>query len=319
MIPKIAILDTGYDSYEYEKRLFTGAGYELEIFSGGRHDREGKLAMAKKAIGVLLRWTKVDDEFLNNLHELKAIVRYGVGYDNIDLEAATRHNIKVANVQGYANHSVSDHAIAMIFACARALPRGESQVEQQFGKPPVKEIPEFHNKTIGIIGLGRIGSALCRKVQPLFKKILASDPYIPDERFEELGATKSSLDYLLKESNVISVHCNLKEETRGLIDEKKLQLMKKNSILINTARGPVVNEEHLYNIIESGKLHSAGIDVYASEPPSSSNPLLKHPRVITTGHYAWYSSQSIIELQKRAANNMLTLLKGGIPEDCLNF
>ncbi|MBS3775416.1 MAG: C-terminal binding protein [Bacteroidales bacterium] len=320
MPQKIAILDTGYESYDYEKKLFKEAGYDLEIFTGERHDRAGKIALAKDAVGLLVRWTKINDDFLQATPKLKAIVRYGVGYDNIDLDAATRYGVKVANVRGYANHSVSDHALALIYACARGLSQGQKLVEQQFAKPPIREIIELHDKTLGIIGLGRIGGTLCQKAQPLFKKILASDPYISDERFSSLGASKTNLDDLLRDSDIISVHCNLTEETRGLIDKNKMQLMRKSAIIINTARGPVINEDDLYEALQSGKLHSVGLDVYGEEPPSSRQErLLFHPQVIATGHYAWYSTKSIVELQKRATHNLLTMLQGEIPEDCLNF
>ncbi len=320
MAKKIAILDTGYESYEYEKRIFEETGYELQIFSGERNDREGKMALAKDAVGLMVRWTNIDEEFLKASPRLKAIVRYGVGYDNVDLEAATRHNVKVANVRGYANHSVSDHALALIFSCARALPQGEQLVTKQFAKPPVKQIPELHDKTLGIIGLGRIGGTLCKKAQSLFERVLATDPYITRDRFSSLGASQTNLDDLLSKSDVISIHCNLTGETRGLIDKSKLQLMRDNTILINTARGPVVNEKHLLEALQSGKLHSVGLDVYADEPPSTrQKDLIFHPQVIATGHYAWYSTKSISELQKRATQNLLSLLQGEIPEDCLNY
>lgn len=319
MSNKIVVLDTGYESYDYEKKLFPKHGYQLEIFEGDRNDRQGRIVHCENAVGLLVRWTEIDDEFLQAAPEVKAIVRYGVGYDNIDLEAATRHGVRVANVQGYANHAVSDHAIALMFTCARALREGQKSLRQQFGKPPIKQVIELQDKTLGIIGLGRIGGTLCKKVQPLFKRVLAADPYISDERFNLLGATKVSLDELLKESHVVSVHCNLTEETRNLIDASRMQLMKKNAILINTARGPVLNESDLFEALHAGKFHSVGLDVYANEPPSSpQKELLAHSRVIATGHYAWYSTNSIGELQKRAADNLLMMLQGKTPDDCLN-
>ncbi|MFW6100296.1 MAG: NAD(P)-dependent oxidoreductase, partial [Bacteroidota bacterium] len=241
------------------------------------------------------------------------------GYDNVDIEAATRHNVKVANVRGYANHSVSDHALALIYACARGLSQGQKLVKQQFAKPPIREIIELHDKTLGIIGLGRIGGTLCQKAQSLFKKVMASDPYISKERFSSLGASKANLNDLLRQSDVISVHCNLTDETRNLIDGEKMQLMLNNAILINTARGPVINENDLYTALQSGKPHSVGLDVHGDEPPSSRQErLLSHPQVIATGHYAWYSQRSITELQKRASHNLLAMLEEKIPEDCLN-
>ena len=257
MTKRVVVLDTGYDSYEYERKLLTQAGYSFEIFPGARHDRAGKLEFARDAVGIFMRWTDIDDEFLAALPNLKAIVRYGVGYDNIDFDAARRHEVRVANVQGYANHSVSDHAMAMIYACARALPLGQESLKSKFGAPPIREIFEFHDKTLGIIGLGRIGGKLCRKAQALFGEILASDPYIPDERFAELGAVKTDLNDLLARSDVISIHCNLTEETTNLFDKEKITLMPKRPILVNTASGPVVNEDGLKALITTFAIYES--------------------------------------------------------------
>jgi len=316
---KVAVLDTGYDSYSYEEKLLTDAGYRLDIFPGERHDRKGKMEFSADAAGLLVRWTEIDGDFLRAMPDIKAIVRYGVGYDNIDLVAASKFNVKVSNVQGYASNSVSDHAIAMMYACARALPRGQKTLWESYGAPPIKQVFEFHDKTLGIIGLGQIGGALSRKAGAFFKRILAVDPYIANERFEMMGAEKTNLENVLSQSDVISIHCNLTEETRGLIDAKSFDLMECKPILINTARGPVINEEDLLEGLLSGKFHSIGLDVYHDEPPNPDlKVLLDHPDVIATGHYAWYSMQASAELQKRAADNLLMMLKGKIPDDCLN-
>ena len=316
---RVVIIDTGYASYKYERKVLEDSGYVLDIFQGERHDRQAEMAFAKNAIGLLCRETRIDAEFLDAAPTLKAVVRYGVGYDSIDLSAATTRGIKVANVQGYANHSVSDHALGLIFACVRALPLAQKVFKTQFSKPPIERIFEFNDKTLGIIGLGRIGGTLCKKAQTLFKRILASDPYIPDERFIELEAIKTDLSTLLAESHVISLHCNLNEETTQLIDRKAFSQMLQRPIFINTARGPVVDEEALLGALESDQLHSAGLDVFCDEPPlANREELLAHPHVIATGHYAWYSETAMIELQKRAAENMVMLLQGNIPEDCLN-
>jgi len=316
---KIVVLDTGYDSFAYEEKLFSDAGYKFEIFPGGRHDRSGKMRFAANAEGIMIRWTEIDDEFLNATPRLKAIVRYGVGYDNVKLESANRFHVKVSNVQGYANHAVSDHAIAMIYGCARALMQGRSTLLKNFGAAPIHEILEFHDKTIGIIGLGRIGGTLCGKVKALFQRVLAADPYISDERFIALGADKTDLNYILQNCDVISIHCNLTEETKNMINSESIALIKRTPILINTARGPVMDEDAIYTALNEGKLHSVGLDVFHDEPPRENRrKLLDHPRVIATGHYAWYSTRSMVELQKRAADNMLSMLKGLLPEDCLN-
>jgi D-3-phosphoglycerate dehydrogenase len=316
---RIAVLDTGYESYSYEEDQFTRNGYRFDMWSGDKGDTEGKTRFAEGAVGLLVRFTVVDDAFLARLPGLKAVARYGVGYDNIDVPAATRAGVRVSNVQGYANHAVSDHAIALMYACARGLPQGQRAVGKTHGNAPFRNMPEFHDKTIGIVGLGRIGGTLCSKVRHLFGRVVACDPYIDSTRFVDLGAKQVDLHALLELSDVISVHCNLTEETAGMFDDNAFAAMAKCPVLVNTARGPVVDENALLRALEDGGIHSAGIDVYRSENPAElPKAVITHPKVIATGHYAWYSERSHVELQRRAADNLLCMLEGGTPEDCLN-
>jgi len=316
---KIAIIDLGYIDYKYEKELFNQYGYDLQLYTGNPTDRFEKARFVSDATGILVRGTVIDAEFFNLAPKLKAIVRYGVGYDNVDIQEATRRKIKVANVQSYANHSVSDHAIALIYACTRSLTLGSQQIRTIFSKPPRDDIFELHDKTVGIIGLGRIGECFASKVRYLFKDVLATDPYIPDSRFKESGAIKADLKSLLRHCHVISIHCNLTEETNHLIDKAAFEQMKNRPVLINTARGPVVRQDALVEALNKNLLHSAGIDVFTDEPPTEKQEsLFNHPRAIVTGHYAWYSDASIKILQHRAAENLIKLLTGQYVEDQLN-
>ena len=316
---KVVVIDSGYDSFSYEEDLFKQGGYRFEVFSGGPHDRAGKKEFARDADGILVRWTEINDDFFQSATKVKAVVRYGVGYDNIDVNAATRHNVRVANVQGYANHAVSDHALALIYACVRAIPQDLQLLRNNYTKPPIDEIPEIHDLTLGIIGLGRIGGTLSKKATSLFNTVIACDPYIPNAKFIADRAEKVTHEELLQRADVISLHCNLTKETENLINARTIGLMEKKPIVINTSRGPVINEFELLQGLKNNQIRSAGLDVFQDEPPlETTDDLLAHPRVISTGHYAWYSSTSAKELQKRAADNLLSLLKGELPEDCLN-
>lgn len=312
----IAVIDAGYSSYHFEEDVFEKHGYRFGVFPGEHHDVEGKIRFAREAEGLLVRWTPVDETFLSRLPRLKAVVRYGVGYDNVDLAATGQRRIRVANVQSYANQAVSDHALALIFGCARSLPMGERTVQQQFGKPPVPDVLELADRTLGIIGLGRIGGTLCTKAQALFHRVMAVDPYVPQERFTQLNAQPCDLCTLLAEADVLSVHCNLTEETRGILGPEAFAEMARQPILINTARGPLVDPHALLDALQTETLHSAGLDVYPEEPPAQDLlGLLEHPRVIATGHYAWYSTRSAVVLQQRAAMNLLGLLAGDHVDD----
>ena len=315
---EIVILDSGYKSYDFEKELFEKNGFTLKMHPDYKGNLDEKIEFSKNADGILVRHTRIDDRFLSGMKKLKAVVRYGVGYDNVDIDACKRHGIKVANVQGYANHAVSDHALALMLSCTRALWNTKSQVENNFGTPPVSDVIELHDKVLGIIGLGRIGSVFCKKAGSLFKEVLACDPYKPDEHFKQLSAGRVGLKELLERSDVISVHCNLTEETKYLLNRDTFMMMTRKPVIINTSRGEVISEDALLEALETGKLHSAGLDVFENEPLTEKEAgLANHPRVICTGHYAWYSDKSMPELQRRAALNLLNFLQGNEVEDRL--
>ena len=311
---RIAVLDTGYASYSYERELFRAHGYRLDLFQGTAEDREGKIRFAQDATGILVRGTVIDAGAMDQLRNLKAIVRYGTGFENIDLATAFAKGIRVANVQGYANHAVSDHALGLMFACIRAI--GNTWPES-FGRPVRSDIFELHNKTLGIIGIGRIGSRFAIKTAPLFRQILACDPYQSAVTFRTTGAVKSNLEEVLEMSHVISVHCNLTEETYHMLNGELLRSARQKPVIINTARGGVIEGAALLEALNVGKVHSAGLDVFEQEPPGrAERSLLEHPRVIATPHVAWYSDQSMKELQQRAADNLLALLQErAIPDE----
>ena len=180
-------------------------------------------------------------------------------------------------------------------------------------------MPEVKDLTLGIVGLGRIGGTLSRKACHLFSRVLACDPYIPNARFAAMGATESDLNRLLAESDVVSLHCNLSQETRRIINGAALARMRPRAVLINTSRGPTVDEDELLAALAEERLGAAGLDVFLDEPPQENrDALLAHPRVVATGHYAWYSNAAMKELQARAARNMAAMLRREIPDDCLN-
>ncbi|MBR9998353.1 MAG: C-terminal binding protein [Cyclobacteriaceae bacterium] len=308
---KIGVLDSGYDSYELEQKFVKKFGYELEIFEDHFGSIDDKVEFSRDKTGLFIRQTLIDSAFLEQCPQLRAIVRYGIGYDNINLAEAKARHVKVANVQGYATYCVSDHAMALLFACLRSLPRGEEDIHKRFGKPPIQDIFELHDKTLGIIGLGRIGSRFALNCHPLFKKVLGVDPYISEVKFKKAGVIRTGLKELLTESHVISIHCNLTEETHHLINRETIAMMKNKPVIINTARGPVTDERDILWALNDKRIHSAGIDVWEDEPLTpKQRPLTDHPRVISTGHYAWYSDNSSRELQKKAAVNMIGLLQG---------
>ncbi len=298
---RVVAIDGGYETYAPEREALAEVGASLEVFEGGRDEIERKLAFAQGAAGLFVRWLRIDDAFFDAVPGVRAVLRYGVGYDNIDVPAATRRGVLVSNVQGYANHSVTDHALAMLMSCLRELRPGASKVAEDFTQPPRKDILELREVTLGIVGLGNIGATMGRRAGGLCGRVLAYDPFIEASRFGAAGAEQVDLDTLLARSDVISLHCNLTESSRG------------------RARGPGVEGGALLAALDAGQVRAAGVDVFEVEPPGPAQAaLLEHPRVIATGHYAWYSAASLLEVHRRAGANMAGLLRGELVADCLN-
>jgi D-3-phosphoglycerate dehydrogenase len=315
---RVAVIDGGYNDYSLELAALDAIGYRLEEFDGGVHDIEGKIAFAQGADGMMVRWTEVDGVFLDALPDVRCIVRYGVGYDNINIPDATARGIPVSNVQGYGNNSVSDHATSLLYACARDLPTGIRNVADAYTHAPTESIMSIKDMTLGIIGLGRIGGTLSRRAGQLFARVIAYDPYITDADAAEKGAARVDFDTLLTESDAISCHCNLTEETRHILNDPAFAKMARCPVVVNTARGPVIDEDALLRALDDNRIRSSGIDVFAEEPPPADHPLLHHPRVLCTGHYAWFSQEADDTLKRRAGENMAAMLQGTLPDDCLN-
>ena len=250
--------------------------------------------------------TKVTREVIEAAKKLRVIGRAGVGLDNIDREAAKERGIKVLNTPEATSISVAELSLAMMFANARPLVEGTTSLKQ--GKWEKKRLKgfELYGKTLGIIGIGRIGKELAKRAKALGMRVLAYDPYVSSSDVAEL----TTLDNLLKESDFISIHTPLTDETRHLISREEFEKMKDGVVLINCARGGIVDEDALYEALKSGKVKSAGIDVYEKEPPIG-NRLLELENVVLTPHIGAQTSEG----QKRAGIGIAELvrdtLKGG--------
>jgi len=317
---RVVVLDGGYSSYQQERELLTASGFQLEIFDGERDDRIGKLEFAQGAAGVFVRWTRVDEEFLQALPGVRALVRYGIGVDRIDLGACTNAGLPVCNVQGYGTDSVSDHALALLLASIRQLKPGMHALGQrEFGVPPTAAIRDPHDMTLGLVGFGNIGKRMAEKCSGLFRTILAVDPYVDAGDMRKCEVKPVTFAELLRRSDALSLHCSLTPETRGLFNAGAFSQLKRKPVLINTARGEILEQAALRQALREDRLHSLGIDVFPQEPPGPDwEEVKKDPRCMCTGHYAWYSEGASRELQRRAGENMIRLLRRESPEDCLN-
>lgn len=246
----------------------------------------------------------------------RCIVRAGVGYNNIDRAAAARHGVVACNVPDYGTEEVADHAIMMLLAVARRLIPSHTAIRAGgWDHRTAYGTPRMRGKTLGLIGCGRIGTATALRARALGLDVLFYDPYVPQGTDKALGIRRAhQLDELLEQSHFVSLHCYLNEETRHMINARTLARMRPGAILINTARGPVVDQRALLDALDSGQLVGAGIDVVEVEPLADER-LRSHPGVILTPHTAFYSVEGYIELRTKTAEEVRRILLGEPPRN----
>jgi D-3-phosphoglycerate dehydrogenase len=277
------------------------------------------LRQCQEADALLVQYVPITADVLAGLPRLKAISRYGIGVDMIDVPAATRNNILVCNVPGYCIEEVATHALAMILYWSRRLPAYQEDVRrQQWNLSTIDDARRVHRlrgQTLGLVGAGRIARELAVMAGALGMNVVYFDPYIKDDP----GAGRPvSFEGLVTESDFISVHCPLTEETRHLFDERVLRTMKPSAVLVNTARGAVVKNSALDRALRDGWIAGAGLDNLEMEPPDWSDPLLTAPNLVVTPHVAFYSEESLEDLQRFTARAVVDLCLGRAPEGLLN-
>ncbi|WP_319411652.1 C-terminal binding protein [uncultured Cohaesibacter sp.] len=306
---KVIVSDCDHESMQIEKDVLAKAGLDFTHMAARTEDEV--IAQCKGGNIILNQYGKFDDRVFTALPEVKQIVRYGVGVDNVDLEAATRHGVQVCNVPDYGMHEVSDHALALMMALIRKIPATVSHTRNRdwdFRKmAPIRRISEM---TIGVLGVGRIGGLFAKKVLPLCKEVLVCDLNRKDLETRIPGVKQVSLEELLNSSDVVSVHCPLNEETRNLIDADRLKSMKAGAIIINTARGGIIDEAALAEQLKSGALGGAALDCISTEPIDKQSPLLDMDNVFITPHMAYYSEESSAELKRKVAEEAARFAKG---------
>jgi glyoxylate reductase len=279
-------------------------------------DKKKFLNRAKDCDGILcLLSNKIDKEIIDGLPKVKVIANYAVGFNNIDVDYATQKKIWVTNTPDVLTNATADLAFALLLACARRIVEADEftrkgkfkiwQSDLMLGK-------ELNGHTVGIIGAGRIGQAFGRRSKGFGMKILYFDKKRIPEFEKETGAKFSTLNQLLKKSDFISIHTPLTKETYHLIDKKEFEMMKDGAILINTARGEIINEKELVNALKSGKLFSAGLDVYEFEPKITKD-LLKMKNVVLLPHIGSATFETRTKMAELAAKNIVNVLRGKKP------
>jgi D-3-phosphoglycerate dehydrogenase / 2-oxoglutarate reductase len=312
--PLVLICGLDHAAIAEESEVFGAAGVR---FAQVRcHSEDDFLRACGDADGLLIQYGVVNRRVLEGLPRVRFLVRYGVGVDGIDLAAATARGIPVVNVPDYGTDEVANHAVALLLALARKLPQLDRQTRA--GRWNVFEAAPIHRlagQTGGILGCGRIGSRVARKLGAFDLRLLACDPYL--ERFPS-SVEPVAFDRLLAESDYLTLHCPLTTETHHLIDAAALGRMKPTAVLVNTARGGVVDTVALTEALRQGRLAGAALDVTEQEPLDPESPLFRMEQVIVTPHAAWYSEESRSDLKRRVAEETVRLLRGERPQHCVN-
>lgn len=314
---KVLVTDYTWDSTEPEAAIVAEAGAELVIARTGDPAELAELVVDADAI--LTCFSQVPAGVISAGRRLQVIGRYGIGLDNIDVAEATRLGVMVTNVPAYCLDEVAEHALALILGMARNVPGYDRQVRAgNWELKAARPLFRVAGSTLGIVGYGRIGQTLAAKVAGLGMTVLAHDPHLDPDRVRARGAEPCELDDLLRRSDFVSLHLPLTADTRRLIDDAKLRLMKPTAFLVNTSRGGALDQEALHSALAEGRLAGAALDVFEPERLPDDHPLLTQPNLVATPHVAFYSEQSVLELQRRAARNVADALLGRRPESVVN-
>jgi len=299
---KVIVTDDRYGSYEEEKAVLKEISASIEVHNLGSEAQT--IEVLRDADGILVNLHPLPASVIQELQKCRVISRYGVGYDNVNVEAATAKGIWVARVPDYCLEDVSDQALALLLGCVRKVAFKDRRIREGAWNLH-KEQPSYRiaGKTLGLVGYGSIARTLHRKLSGFgLGRVLVFDPYLDPKKIEENGAESVNLRALLKLSDYVSVHAPLSEETRGLIGSRELSLMKRTAILVNTSRGPLLEEKAVAEALADGKIAAAGLDVFETEPLPADSPLRQLDNVTLSDHASWYSEESVAERAVVAAS-----------------
>lgn len=313
----VLVTDYAWPSLDIEREILADVGAELLVAETG--EEEELVALAPRADAILTNWKRVPPASLDAAPACLVVSRFGVGLDNIPVERATALGMLVTNVPDFCVEEVSDHAMALLLACARRVVTfaritraGEWNLEAGRG------LPRLRGQTLGLIGLGGIARTLVPKAHGFGLDVVAWTPRLTSDALPDGVRAAASLEDLLATSDYVSLHAPSTSDTRGLMGEAQFRAMKRSAYLINTSRGALVDEDALAHAVTEGWIAGAALDVLLQEPPPPGHMLLGLDNVIVTPHAAFYSEAAIAELEVKAARNVADVLSGRLPDTVVN-
>ncbi len=308
---KVAVTDYSFPDLAVEETILRGAGHTLAAWKEKRTPAE-LASLVGDADAVITQFAPVNAEVIGAMQKARVIVRYGIGVDNVDLEAAKARGIPVCNVPDYCIDEVADHTLAFILATTRQVV--PNCVRVQGGTwglaTPLGGMQALRDLTVGVVGFGRIGREVAARLKAFKCRVLVHDPVVAASAITQAGCEAAALDDLFRQADVLSLHCPSTAQTRGMVNATSLTSMKRGAILINVARGDLVDSAALVAALESGQLSAAALDVFAPEPIPADHPILKRDNVIVASHIASCSVPAVRKLRETAAQLAATALRG---------
>ncbi len=321
---KVVVTDYIEPDMEFEREEMEKRSAILEFDQLKFRPEAEVIAACRDADILVVNMVKITKTVVAALERCRLVIRHGAGYDNVDVAALTEKGIPLAYEPDYCSDEVAEQAVALLFACARQIPHSrrildESIRQRKWDFSDLHLSYRLHGSVLGILGCGRIGSRVLEKLRGFgFAEILVCDPYLPPERVEELGVRMVEKSALFREADYLTVHTPLNDETRQIVNAETLRLMKPSAVLVNTSRGPMVDHAALAEALREGRLRAAGIDVYDTEPPEETYPLLELDNAILTPHLAWYSEDSAHQIREMIVEDIDRCIKGLPPRHCVN-
>jgi D-3-phosphoglycerate dehydrogenase / 2-oxoglutarate reductase len=306
---KVLITDYGFNNVEQEKQVIEAAGGELTALHCKSEDEI--IDAAQGVAAIIVQFAPVTEKVIKSLTNCKIIVRYGIGYDNVDIRAAKGKGIIVCNVPDYCIDEVADHTLALALTLARQIPAIDKRTREGVWKmAPVSPMPAFKDMVFATIGFGRIAKGVLARAGAFGFRLAAYDPFVKEEVFKESSVERIKLENIFKEADILSLNSPLTPETKHIVNKKTLASMKPASILVNTSRGGLIDTDALTDALQNDKIGYAGLDVFEEEPLPVNSPIRKCKNTILTSHVSYYSEASLLQLQKMAAEEVVRCIKG---------
>ncbi len=313
---KVLVTDVLHKNYDLEESILSPIGAELCLQK--LKTEQDLIDLGKDADGIMGIYFKISRRAIEQMEKLKVISVWGVGTNHLDIPAATEKGVMVANVPDYCMDEVSNHAAALMLGCARKISQHDRLTQSGEWGYSTYQLNRFAGKTVGIMGLGTIGRAFAKKISGFNVNLIGFDKYVSEEKMKEINVKKVNFETLLKDSDYISIHAPLNDETRHLFDEEAFKKMRNTAYIVNTGRGGIIDEAALLNALNNEEIAGGALDVYEEEPLKKDRGLIGHPKLTLTPHVGFKSIEASIECREKAAIAVRDALMGKRPKYTIN-